>query len=148
MKLRCILLFGLTLALSAGLTRSSGAEKRTNDTDVIAFGVSRSTLIVSGQFRATFSGGFGATSTVQVDKVFKAHEGFGSPREITVYWTTSKEHDSISLQQNTNAFLFFLRPEAGRNAGEYRDATGKTYPFIRASQENVRLLTSKLEEKK
>ena len=148
MKLRCILLFGLTLALSAGLTRSSGAEKRTNDTDVIAFGVARSTLIVSGQFRATFSGGFGATSTVQVDKVFKAHQGFSSLREITVYWTTLKEHDSISLQQNTNAFLFFLRPQAGRNAGEYRDATGKTYPFIRASQENVRLLTSKLEEKK
>jgi hypothetical protein len=148
MKLRCVLLFGLTLALSTGLMQCSGAEKQTNDTDVIAFGIPRSTLIVSGEFLATFSGGFGANSHVKVDKVFKAHQGFGSPAEITVYWTTLKEHDSISLQQNTNAFLFFLRPEAGRGAGEYRDATGETYPFVRASQENVRLLTSKLEEKR
>ena len=54
----------------------------------------------------------------------------------------------MMLQQNTNAFLFFLRPEAGRGAGEYRDVTGETYPYVRATETSVRLLRSKIEEKK
>ncbi len=148
MKPRYVLLTGLMLVLFTGVAQSSGAEKRTNETDVIAFGVPRSTLIISGEFRWTFSGGFGATSTVKVASVFKAPEGFGSPAEITVYWTTLKLHESMMLQQNTNAFLFFLRPEAGRGAGEYRDVTGETYPYVRATETSVRLLRSKIEEKK
>jgi hypothetical protein len=135
------------LVLFASVAQSSGAENQTNETDVVAFGIPRSTLIISGEFRWTFAGGFGATSTVKVDRVFKAPEGFGSPAEITVYWTTLKLHEHMLLQQNTNEFLFFLRPEAGR-AGEYREVTGESYPFVLTSQASVRLLRSKLEEKK
>lgn len=148
MKLACFFLFGLALAVSAGPTNGPSAGKRTNDKDAIDFGTSRSALIISGEFVTTFSGGFGATSQIKVRKVFKACHSFDSPREITVYWTTLKEHDSISLQQNTNTFLFFLQPEIGRLAGAYADVTGKAYPFVPASQENVRLLTLNLEENK
>ena len=140
--------FSLTLAFSLGLAVRSAAQGLTNDADVIEFGVPRSTLIISGQFLATFSGGGGATSNVKVGKVFKAHQGFRSPTAIVVYWTTDKKHDPVLVQKSTNTFLLFLRPEVARDPTEYRDVTGEAYPFVRASLENVRLLTAKLKEKK
>jgi hypothetical protein len=65
-----------------------------------------------------------------------------------VYWTTHKQYDHVSVQKGTNAFLFFLRQEVKRAPTEYRDVTGEAYPFVLASQEDVRLLTAKLKEKR
>ena len=138
-------LVGLALALSLGWAARGAGQGVTNDVDVIEFGLPRSTLIVSGKFLDTFSGGGGATSTVKVDRVFRTPVNFQSATELQVYWTTRKPHD-LQVQMGTNTFLFFLQ-SAERGPTEYRDVTG-TYPFVPASQTNVQLLLSKLKEKK
>ena len=144
---RRIALVSLTLAFSIGFANCSAADGRTNVTDVIEFGSPRSTLIISGEFLCTFSGGGGATSAVKVDKVFKAPKGFQTPTEVEVYWTTRKKYEHIMVQKNTNQFLFFLQEDTECPRG-YRDVTRETYPFVRATEANVRLLNSKLTEKK
>lgn len=154
MRLQPVCIFILWLAVSLGVAARCAAQIVTNDADVIAFGIPRSTLIISGKFLVTYSGGGGATSSVKLDKVFKAYPSFDSPErgfgprdEVTVYWTTHKPYDHVSVQMGTNVFLFFLRQEEGRGPNEFRDVTGETYPFVQASQVNGRLLTSKLKEK-
>ena len=147
MKPQGIQVLSLTLAFSLGFAVCSAAEGRTNDTDVIEFGSPRSALIISGEFLATFSGGGGATSAVKVGKVFKAPKGFQTPTEIEVYWTTRKKHEPVMVQKNTNQFLFFLQQDT-ESPGGYRDVTRETYPFVRASEANIRLLNSRLPEQK
>jgi hypothetical protein len=148
MHLQPTRLLGLSLALWLGFAAHCAAQGVTNDEDVIEFGIPRSTLIVSGQFLGTFSGGGGADSSVKPVRVFKAAKAFQLPKEVVVHWTTDKKYDHQLVQSNSVVFLFFLRPEEGRSPGQYRDVTGAGYPFIRASSENVRLLLSKLKEKK
>ena len=148
MHSRAIQLLGVSLACSLVLAARAHAQGLTNDVKALEFGIPQSTLIISGNFLWTFSGGGGATSSVQIDKVFKAPEGFQAPAEITVYWTTRKQHDHISVQKGTNTFLFFLREEGKRGPTEYLDVTREVYPFINASPENVRVLVAKLKEKR
>ena len=143
-------LISLALAFWLGMAAHCAAQAitNTNGADVIEFGVPHSTLIISGQFLATFAGGGGATSNVKPGRVFKAPKDFRLPEEVIVYWTTHKEHNNQLVQSNAVAFLFFLRPAEERGPTEYRDVTGEEYGFVRASQENVRLLTAKLKEKR
>jgi hypothetical protein len=63
-----------------------------------------------------------------------------------MYWTTSK-NDKPLAQMNTNAFLFFLQRVID-GPTTYRDVTGDAHPFVRASEANIRLLSSKLTDKK
>ncbi len=139
--------FSLALAFSLGLAICSAAEWKTNVSEVIAFGMPRSALIISGEFIATFSGGFGADSSVKVNKIFKAYQGFESSKEITVHWTTLKKEKPMA-QMNTNSFLFFLRRDVETRPNDYVDVTDEAYPFVPASEKNIRLLRSKLTEKK
>ena len=117
-----IQLFCLVLAVSGAVASSSASETNSIETNAIRFGVARSTLIVTGKFRETFSGGFGATSRVEVESVQKSPEGFQSPASIEVYWTTLKENKT-QLVYNTNLFLFFLRAANTNKDTGYIDVT-------------------------
>ena len=147
MKPRSIQFLSLSFAFSFAVGICTATEGRTNDSDAIQFGIPRSTLIISGEFLVTFSGGGGANSTVKVDKVFKAPQKVPTPTEIHVYWTTLKKDQPLA-QMNTNTFLFFLQRVIADGPTTYRDVTGESHPFVRASEANIRLLSSKLTEKK
>ena len=120
-------------------------EPNQSDAEVMRVGMPRSELIISGQFAGSAGGGGGTTSRVMVNEVLKTPKGFQAPKTVAVHWLTSK---SRGVATSTNFFLFFLRP-AGTNAGGgYNDVTGKDYPFIRATDANMRFLRSQLLEEK
>jgi hypothetical protein len=146
MRPQLIHLLGLALAVSGAVARALAAESSSNETNAILFGVTNSILIISGKFGPTFSGGGGATSTVKVDQIIKAPQGFQNPTQITVYWTTQKE-DKYQMG-NTNSLLFFLSPYSTNKDVGYVDVTDKHHPFAHANDANMRFLRSQLQKQK
>jgi hypothetical protein len=127
----CISLTTVVMSGLAGDSTNSIAE-------IIQFGATNSTLIVSGKFGGSMAGGGGATSRVDIDKVFKTPVDFQTPKHITLFWLTGKSSGFGSLQL-TNTYIFFLRPADGG----YRDVTDKQ-PFVEASEANIGVLKSQL----
>ncbi len=144
MKTQSTRRYFIVAAGAVTLALANGRGPASNDTDVIRYGAPRSSLIVSGKFLATFSGGGGSTSTISVQDVFKAPSGLDKPKEVAVYWYTAKHMPSQLLQQNTNVFLFFLKPHGN---GGYDDVTDTNHLFIRATDSNLKALR-RLEEGK
>ena len=144
-KQRQVQLPALALAAATVVAAAPGPEPTTSDAETIRFGVSQSELILSGKFDGTAMGGGGATSQVLVNEVLKAPEGFQTPKTIAVSWPSDKDPRAA---RHTDSFLFFLRPASTNANPAYSDVTGKTHPFVLASEVNVRFLRSQLRKEK
>jgi hypothetical protein len=133
----------LFCCIVVGVTTSGWAADSTNSVaDIIQFGATNSTLIVSGRFGGTAAGGCGATSQVEIGKVFKAPRDFSTPKQISVSWFTRKYSGFGSLQL-TNSYTFFLCPHTTNSDTGYRDVTDMR-PFMEASDANIGVLKSQL----
>ena len=131
----CVSVF--TVAISA-----QAADSTNSVADIIQFGATNSTLIISGKFGAGAAGGGGATSQIEIGEVFKAPRDFQTPKQITVSWFTRKYSGFGSLRL-TNSYVFFLRPATTNSDTCYRDVTDML-PFVEASDANIGVLKSRL----
>jgi hypothetical protein len=129
-----------TVAISAW-----AADSTNSVADIIQFGATNSTLIVSGRFGSGVAGGGGATSQVVLGEVFKAPKDFQTPKQIAVSWFTGKYSFSGALQL-TNSYIFFLRPHNTNSDTAYRDVTDMQ-PFVEASDANIGVLKSQLQNR-
>jgi len=126
-----------------GVTASGWAANSTNSVaDIIRFGATNSTLIVTGKLGSTAAGGGGATSQVGIGEVFKAPKDFHTPKQMTVFWFTGK-YSGFQALQLTNSYIFFLRPDTTNSDTGYSDVTIKE-PFVEASAANILALKSQL----
>jgi len=137
MKYITSILCGFTVVISA-----LAADSTNGFADIIQFGATNSTLIVSGRFGGTALGGGGATSQVEIGEVFKAPNDFQTPRRFTVFWFTRKNSGFGALQL-TNSYIFFLRPATTNSDTGYQDVTDRK-PFVEASDANIAVLKSQL----
>ena len=137
--MKSIFLGMLTVAF---VTICSVADDTNSVPDTIRFGVTNSTLIVSGKFGSYVMGGGGASGTAKIVEIFKAPKGFKETNTIQVFWMSEKKPE----QRGTNTFLFFLRPARDVPFTAYEETTGLKHPFVPASGENIQLLKSRLAE--
>jgi hypothetical protein len=138
-------LAALALAAVAVVAAGTAPQANKSDTEAIRFGLLQSQLILSGKFNGTSMGGGGATSQVVVNEVLKAPKGFQVPKTLAVYWLSDKDPGAARY---TNSFLFFLRPASTNVDTGYDDVTGKTHPFVLASDVNLRFLRSQMLKEK
>ena len=123
---------------------STAASDTSSEKDTIGFGVTNSTLIVSGKFLNSQGSGDWLSGTAKIVQVFKAPKGFNETNTVAVFWLMEKEpqHELVG----TNTFLLFLRPARGVPFTSYEDATEQKHSFVPASNENIRLLKSRLKD--
>jgi hypothetical protein len=145
MKLHQTESIALALVAAAVVAAGTVPEPDQGDSETIRFGLSQSELILSGKLDGTFMGGGAATSQVVVNEVLKAPKGFQTPKTVAVYWLSDKDPGNA---RHTNSFLFFLRPASTNANTGYHDVTGKSHPFVLASDVNVRFLRSEMLKEK
>jgi len=124
---------------------ASAADATHIERDTVGFGVTNSTLIVSGKFLNSQGSGEWLSGGAKIVQVFKAPKGFNQTNTLAVFWRMEKKPRKLV---GTNTFLLFLRPARGVPFTGYEDATGQKHSFVPASSENIRLLKSRLGESK